>query len=163
MHGFISGMRTGCILSSLWPFKLGSFFLFAAVFFFYQEGLLRQKNQLDAYVAWHRQQGLAPSLDEMMSMPSTNERWAQEGRTGGLKGAPKVTVILNLFMREVSTVGDGRLGGGGSCSLGGDGLRLLCFFFLLFGFVFRNNQRTKGLSRAVNTRGSNHERPRAAE
>lgn len=66
-----------------------------------QEGLLRQKNQLDAYVAWHRQQGLAPSLDEMMSMPSTNERWAQDGGTGGLKGAPKVTVILNLFMREV--------------------------------------------------------------
>lgn len=66
-----------------------------------QEGLLRQKNQLDAYVAWHRQQGLAPSLDEMMSMPSTNERWAQDGETGRLKGAPKVTVILNLFMREV--------------------------------------------------------------
>ncbi|CAB1115055.1 unnamed protein product [Ectocarpus sp. CCAP 1310/34] len=69
----------------------------------HKEGLLRQKNQLDAYVAWHRQQGLAPSLDELMSMPSTNERWAQEGRTGGLKGAPKVTVILNLFMREVLT------------------------------------------------------------
>lgn len=66
-----------------------------------QEGLLRQKNQLDAYVAWHRQQGLAPTLDEMMGMPSTNERWSQEGTTGNLKGAPKVTVILNLFMREV--------------------------------------------------------------
>lgn len=66
-----------------------------------QEGLLKQKNQLDAYVAWHRQQGLAPSLDEMMSLPSTNERWAQDGRNGALKGAPKVTVILNLFMREV--------------------------------------------------------------
>eukprot|EP00752_Nemacystus_decipiens_P007045 g6318.t1 len=69
----------------------------------HKEGLLRQRNQLDAYVAWHRQQGLAPSLDEMMSMPSTNERWAQDGGTGGLKGAPKVTVILNLFMREVLT------------------------------------------------------------
>ncbi len=34
-------------------------------------------------------------------MPSTNERWAQDGTTGGLKGAPKVTVILNLFSREV--------------------------------------------------------------
>ncbi|CAM9254093.1 unnamed protein product, partial [Scytosiphon promiscuus] len=69
----------------------------------HKEGLLRQKNQLDAYVAWHRQQGLAPTLDEMMNMPSTNERWSQEGTTGNLKGAPKVTVILNLFMREVLT------------------------------------------------------------
>lgn len=67
-----------------------------------QEGLLRQRNQLDAYVAWHRQQGLAPSLDEMMEMPSNNERWSQPGATGNQKGAPKVTVILNLFMREVS-------------------------------------------------------------
>lgn len=66
-----------------------------------QEGLLRQKNQLDAYVAWHRQQGLAPTLEEMMEMPSTNERWSQVGATGNQKGAPKVTVILNLFMREV--------------------------------------------------------------
>lgn len=68
---------------------------------FFQEGLLRQKNQLDAYVAWHRRQGLAPSLDEMMSLPSSNERWAQDGQNGGLPGAPKVTVILNLFKREV--------------------------------------------------------------
>lgn len=66
-----------------------------------QEGLLQQRNQLDAYVAWHLQQGLAPTLEEMMEMPSTNERWSQEGATGNQKGAPKVTVILNLFMREV--------------------------------------------------------------
>ena len=44
----------------------------------------------------------------MMSMPSTNERWAQDGGTGGLKGAPKVTVILNLFMREVRRYMDAR-------------------------------------------------------
>ncbi|CAM9789143.1 unnamed protein product, partial [Laminaria digitata] len=69
----------------------------------HKEGLLRQKNQLDAYVAWHRRQGLAPSLDEMMSLPSSNERWAQDGQNGGLPGAPKVTVILNLFKREVLT------------------------------------------------------------
>lgn len=78
-----------------------------------QEGLLRQKNQLDAYVAWHRQQGLAPTLDELMRMPSTNERWAQNGGAGGLKGAPKVTVILNLFMREVRTRTRKELGGFG--------------------------------------------------
>lgn len=67
----------------------------------FQEGLLRQKNQLDAYVAWHRRLGQAPTLDEMMRLPSTNERWAQEGHMGALPGAPKVTVILNLFKREV--------------------------------------------------------------
>lgn len=64
---------------------------------------MRQRNQLDAYVAWHRSQGLAPTLDEMMMLPSTNERWAQDGKSGGLPGAPKVTVILNLFKREVLT------------------------------------------------------------
>lgn len=66
-----------------------------------QEGLHRQKNQLNAYVAWHRRQGLAPTLPEMMALPSANERWTQDGNMGALSGAPKVTVILNLFKREV--------------------------------------------------------------
>lgn len=63
--------------------------------------LLRQKNQLDAYVAWHRKLNLAPTLDELMKLPSSNDRWAKEGESGSLPGAPKVTVILNLFKREV--------------------------------------------------------------
>lgn len=66
-----------------------------------QEELLPKIHQLDAYVAWHRQQGLAPSLDEIMRLPSTNERWAQDGTAGKLEEAPKVTVILNLYSREV--------------------------------------------------------------
>lgn len=66
-----------------------------------QDGLLLQVNQLDAYVAWHRRLDQAPTLDELMSLPSTNERWAKDGKSGGLAGAPKVTVILNLFKREV--------------------------------------------------------------
>lgn len=66
-----------------------------------QEGLRRQQNQLDAYVAWHRRLNQAPTLEELMSLPSTNERWAQDGKSGALAGAPKVTVILNLFKREV--------------------------------------------------------------
>ena len=36
-----------------------------------------------------------------MRMPSANERWARDGTNGELEGAPKVTVILNLFAREV--------------------------------------------------------------
>lgn len=58
-------------------------------------------------MAWHRRLGQAPTLDEVMRLPSTNERWAQDGHMGALPGAPKVTVILNLFKREVSEV-DGK-------------------------------------------------------
>lgn len=69
-----------------------------------QEALLRQKNQLDTYVMWHRREGQAPTLEEIMKLPSSNERWVQDGKSGKLPVAPKVTVILNLFKREVRTL-----------------------------------------------------------
>lgn len=82
-----------------------------------------------------------------MSMPSTNERWAQEGRTGGLKGAPKVTVILNLFMREVSTIGGGRLGVVRwvvfTCPLNGDVLSLSFSFLFSLSMLFFGTEQPK--------------------
>ena len=56
---------------------------------------------LDEYIEWHRRKNLAPTLDEMMQLPSANERWSKGGASALEPGAPKVTVILNLFKREV--------------------------------------------------------------
>lgn len=66
-----------------------------------QEAISAKRNQLNKYVEWHRQRGLAPSLDELMSLQSTSDIRVQ-GRRGSGSGDPlKVTVILNVFQRKV--------------------------------------------------------------
>lgn len=80
---------------------------------------MEQEGLLNEYIEWHRRKNLAPTLDEMMQLPSANERWSKGGASALEPGAPKVTVILNLFQREVrqprkKAVGDvlHRKGGG---------------------------------------------------
>ncbi|CAN0432294.1 unnamed protein product, partial [Laminaria digitata] len=63
----------------------------------HKDALTEQEGLLNEYIEWHRRRDLAPTLDEMMQLPSANERWSRGGASAEEQGAPKVTVILNLF------------------------------------------------------------------
>lgn len=86
----------------------------------WQDAWMEESRALDAYVQWHRRRGAAPSLDEIMNLPSTNDHWAKESSVGGEEGAfvksTMVTVVLNVFEKKVSckntAEAEGRWSGG---------------------------------------------------